>query len=78
MPACIRLREPGASDPGGPAGYCSEDLFQYIEEAPDRMCRFAQVEHVDAVNNLEEMVKVPPAWTASSWGPAICPAPSAT
>lgn len=39
--------------------YCSEDLFTYIAEAPDRMVRFAQVEHVDAVRNLDEMLKVP-------------------
>lgn len=39
--------------------YCSEDLFQYIEEAPDRLCRFAQIEHVDAVRDFDEMLKVP-------------------
>lgn len=38
--------------------YTSEDLFKYIEEAPDRICRFAQIEHVDAVRNLDEMLKV--------------------
>ena len=60
MDAC--LYPPEGTRGFGPrraCGYCSEDLFQYIEEAPDRMCRFAQVEHVDAVNNLEEMLKVP-------------------
>ena len=39
--------------------YCSEDLFQYIEEAPDRLCRFAQIEHVDAVRDFDEMLEVP-------------------
>ena len=39
--------------------YCSEDLFQFIDEAPDRFSRFVQVEHVDAVRNLDEMLKVP-------------------
>lgn len=40
-------------------GYCSEDLFQYIMEAPDRICRIVQLEHVDAVKNLDAMLKVP-------------------
>ena len=39
-------------------GYGSEDLFDYIREAPDRTCRFAQIEHVDAVNNLDQMLEV--------------------
>lgn len=39
--------------------YCSEDLFQYIKEVPDRFCRIAQIEHVDAVRDLDEMLKVP-------------------
>lgn len=39
--------------------YCAEDLFQYIGETPDRMCRLAQVEHIDAVDNLDDMLKVP-------------------
>lgn len=40
--------------------YCTEDLTNtYIPEAPDRICRIAQVEHVDAVRNLDAMLKVP-------------------
>ncbi len=38
--------------------YCSEDLFKYIEEAPDRMVRMIQIEHPDAVKNLDEILKV--------------------
>lgn len=39
--------------------YCAEDLTEYIREAPDRMCRLIQIEHVDAVRDLDEMLKVP-------------------
>lgn len=39
--------------------YCSEDLFEYIAEVPNRFCRFAQIEHIDAVYDLDEMLKVP-------------------
>ena len=39
--------------------YCAEDLFEYIKEAPDRMCRFVQLEHVDAIRDLDNMLKVP-------------------
>lgn len=39
--------------------YTAENLFNYIEEAPNRMCRFSQIEHVDAVRNLDEMLEVP-------------------
>ena len=38
--------------------YCAEDLFGYIEDAPDRMCRFVQLEHADAINDLDNMLKV--------------------
>lgn len=60
MDAC--LYPPEGTRGFGPrraCNYCSEDLFAYIDQAPDRMCRFAQVEHIDAVNNLEEMLRVP-------------------
>lgn len=40
-------------------GYCGEDLFAFIERANDSMCRFVQVEHVDAVNNLDEILRIP-------------------
>ncbi len=40
-------------------GYGRENLFDYIQKVPDRMCRFAQIEHIDAVHDLDEMLKVP-------------------
>lgn len=39
--------------------YCAEDLFEYIEDAPDRLTRIIQIEHVDGVKNLDEILKVP-------------------
>ena len=39
--------------------YSQEDMSIYIKESADRFCRFAQIEHVDAVRNLEDMLKVP-------------------
>ena len=38
--------------------YGAEDLFTYIKEAPDRMCRFIQIEHIDAVNDLDNILKI--------------------
>lgn len=38
--------------------YCAEDLFEYIEDSPNRMCRFVQLEHADAINDLDNMLKV--------------------
>ncbi len=40
-------------------GYGRIDLFDYIKDADDSMCRFAQIESIDAVNNLDEMLTVP-------------------
>lgn len=40
-------------------GYTSEPLDGYIQEAPDRFCRFIQIEHIDAVKALDEMLQVP-------------------
>ncbi len=60
MDACIY--PPNGTRGFGPrraCGYGRENLFDYIREAPDRMCRFAQIEHIDAVNDLDEMLKVP-------------------
>ena len=39
--------------------YTAEPLDDYIKEAPDRMCRFAQIEHIDAVKDLDRMLQVP-------------------
>ena len=39
-------------------GYGRIPLDEYIKEAPDAMCRFAQIEHIDAVNDLDNMLKV--------------------
>ncbi len=39
-------------------GYGRIPLDEYIKEAPDAMCRFAQIEHVDAVNDLDNMLKI--------------------
>lgn len=39
--------------------YCREDLSVYIDQHPDRLCRFIQVEHADAVKNLDEILTVP-------------------
>ncbi len=39
--------------------YGMEDLQAYIEESQDRLCRFIQIEHADAVNNLEDILENP-------------------
>ncbi len=39
--------------------YGIQDLFEYIEQAPDSFCRFVQIEHVDGIRNLHEMTKNP-------------------
>ena len=40
-------------------GYGAEDLFDYIKDAPDRTCRFIQLEHIDAIRDLDNILKVP-------------------
>ena len=60
MDAC--LYPPRGTRGFGPrraCGYGTEDLSVYINEAPDRMCRFIQLEHVDAINNLDTILQVP-------------------
>ena len=37
----------------------AEDLMEYIREVPDRICRLAQLEHVDAIRDLDDMLAVP-------------------
>ena len=39
-------------------GYGRIPLDEYIKEAPDAMCRIAQIEHIDAVNDLDNMLKI--------------------
>lgn len=39
-------------------GYGRIALDEYIKQAPDTMCRFAQLEHVDAINDLDAMLKI--------------------
>ena len=39
--------------------YNREDLGQYIAEHTERLCRFIQVEHVDAVRDLDRILEVP-------------------
>ena len=38
--------------------YGAEDLFDYIREAPERTCRFIQLEHVDAIRDLDSMLQI--------------------
>ena len=40
-------------------GYGAEDLFDYIKDAPDRTCRLIQLEHIDAIRDLDNILKVP-------------------
>ena len=44
--------------PRRPANY-ERDFTEYIERANRDMIVFVQIEHVDAVNNIEEILKVP-------------------
>jgi len=39
--------------------YMLEDMSTYINEAPERLCRFIQIEHIDAVRDLDAILKVP-------------------
>ncbi len=60
MDAC--LYPPMGKRGFGPKRCCDygrEDMNRYIEEAPERLTRFIQVEHIDAVRNLDEILKVP-------------------
>ena len=59
MDAC--LYPPDGQRGFGPRRACrygAEDLFTYIREMPDRICRFLQLEHVNAINDLENMLQV--------------------
>lgn len=39
------------------ADYGFKDVNEYIESSRDDMCRFVQIEHIDAVRNLDEIIK---------------------
>jgi len=39
--------------------YCREDMNTYISEHIERLCRFIQVEHVDAVRDLDQILEIP-------------------
>ena len=40
-------------------GYGAYDAKEYVEKKSFDMCRFIQLEHIDAIDNLEELVKNP-------------------
>ncbi len=39
--------------------YGAEDLFDYIRHSSDRICRFIQLEHINAVYDLDNILQVP-------------------
>ena len=39
--------------------YGALDAIEYTTEKSFDMCRFVQIEHIDAINELEELVKIP-------------------
>ncbi len=40
-------------------GYGAMDAREYVAEKSFEMCRFVQIEHIDAIDSLEEIVKIP-------------------
>ncbi len=40
-------------------GYGATDAKEYVKEKNFDMCRFVQLEHIDAIDNLEEIAKIP-------------------
>lgn len=40
-------------------GYGAYDANEYVEKKSFEMCRFVQLEHIDAIDNLEELIKNP-------------------
>ena len=60
MEACIY--PPNGKRGFGPRRCCrygAEDMTQYIEESSDRTARFIQIENVDAVKDLDRILRVP-------------------
>ncbi len=43
--------------PHNATAYGFYDTSKYISETVDNMCRFIQIEHIDAVNDLDEIIK---------------------
>jgi len=39
--------------------YGADDMMEYIQDAPNRVCCLAQLESAEAVRNLDEMLKIP-------------------
>lgn len=45
--------------PMNAVGYGAYDTLEYVRENHNTMCRFIQIEHVDAVSNIDEIMKNP-------------------
>lgn len=43
--------------PMNAVGYGAFDTMEYMSTNQDKMCRFIQIEHIDAVKNLDEIMK---------------------
>ena len=43
--------------PMNAVGYGAFDTLEYVKTNHDKMCRFIQIEHVDAVKNLDEIMQ---------------------
>ena len=59
MDAC--LYPPSGKRGFGPRRACqygAQDLFDYIQESQDQLCRFIQLEHVDAIQDLDNILQV--------------------
>ena len=40
-------------------GYGQTDANEYVKRKSFDLCRFLQIEHIDMINNLEEIIKIP-------------------
>ena len=43
--------------PMGAVDFGFRDVADYIEKSRDEICRFIQIEHIDTINNLDEIMK---------------------
>ena len=41
------------------SGYGSMDAKEYVKDKSFDLCRFVQIEHIDMINSLDEIVKIP-------------------